>query len=470
MIYCGIDIGTTNTKGALLDPDGELIDTTNISTNQSDSDSKSIGWYDSFCSVLDYFSSKGHFSNDSIACSVTAQGGSFVLLDKKFNPVSRIYSWTEAAGANFAQSLIDSFGIKGYYHITGWQPGSWLMACKLKELISNKQIPETARHIATAADFIHSQIAGKFITDITAAQITGLCDFQKSAWNEKIVNWAGIDSSFLPRIANDLSILCDNVQTKWGKVSFTTSSHDQYAAMQAAGLKKDTEAMLATGTAWVINARNSQPAFDDNSFMTHPGRDLFADCFGNIIIAASDLSMPIGKGLDDLLARLDIDTQKLAQMEKDFGPDQIPAEAIDTDLLNKEAAIQNYPASLATRRYMEATASLVAFLFEQFQPARKNGRVVMTGGAVASSFWPQVIADLCATTVEAINFPEFTAYGAALHAKSAFEGKQSESTLLETAQSRSYKPAHAERYRRWYEQCQKPVFAKKILAKKMIKP
>lgn len=466
MIYCGIDIGTTNTKAVLIDSGGVLIDTANIS---ADFGAESVGWYESFCGIFDYFDSKGHFSDNSIVCSITTQGGSFVLLDGKFDPVSRVYSWTENAGPDSVQSLIDSFGIKQYYHITGWQPGSWLMASKLKELVSKSQIPENTRYIATAADFIHSQIAGKLITDITNAQITGLCDFQNCRWDEKILKWAGIDSSFLPRIADDLSILFDNVQTRWGKISFATSSHDQYAAMEAGGLEKDTEAMLATGTAWVINGRNSRPLFDDNSFMTHPGKDLFAGCFGNIIIAASDVSTPIGKGLDELLKRLDIDKQKLGQMEKDFGPAQLPSEGIDTDLL-KEATIQKCGSSLAVRRYMEATASLVVFLLEQFQPARKNGRIVMTGGAVASSFWPQVIADLCGTSVEAIAFPEFTAYGAALGAKAAFEGKQSDSRLLEMAQSRCYEPICAEQYQRWYEQCQKPIFVKKILDKKMLKP
>ena len=39
--------------------------------------------------------------------------------------------------------------------------------------------------------------------------------------------------------------------------------------------EKDKEVMLATGTAWVINGRNSIPLFDDRTFISHPGKDFF---------------------------------------------------------------------------------------------------------------------------------------------------------------------------------------------------
>ena len=158
------------------------------------------------------------------------------MLDEKFDPVSRAYSWTKNADDNTIEDMISAFGTEQYYHLTGWEPSKWLMAGKIKDLISKKQIPEYTRYIATVPDFIHSRIAGEFITDITNAQITGLCDFQNTIWDEEILNWVGIDNTLLPKIADNLSILFDNVKTKWGKISFATSSHDQYAAMQAAGL------------------------------------------------------------------------------------------------------------------------------------------------------------------------------------------------------------------------------------------
>jgi len=455
-IFCGIDLGTTNTKAVLIGRDGNLVETENISAPQKKADADITDWYKCFCDILDRLAAKGYFSDSNIVCSITAQGGSFVLLDEKFAPASRVYSWTENASNDAVQSLINSIGSLPYYHLTGWEPDSWLMACKLKDLVSKKQFPENARYISTVPEFIFSQLLGEFVTDITNAQITGLCDFQNARWDEKILNWVGVDNTFLPHITDSLSIIFDKVQTKWGKISFATSSHDQYAAMQTAGLENDKDVMLGTGTAWVINGRNSKPLFDDKNFISHPGKDLFENCFGNIIITGTIVGH-IGKGLDDLLEQCDIDKLSLAQIEKSFGQEHLPDEAIDIDFL-KGTALSGYESPLAVRRYMEGTASLIAFLLEQFQPEENSSRVIMSGGAVAGGFWPQVIADLCDTTVDTIIFPEFTAYGAALYAKSAFESERCDSRLLEIAETRKYEPMYANQYQHWYRQYQKPMF------------
>ena len=450
MVFCGIDIGTTNTKAVLIDSDGILLDRVSIVEKSPQAGIETVVWHKHFCDIFDYFASKGHFSDNKVICSITTQGGSFVLLDKKFNPISRAYSWTESADDNTVRDMTDILGIKEYYHITGWEPSRWAMACKIKDLVSKKHLPENTRYIATVSDFIHSQITGKFVTDITNAQITGLCDFQKAGWDEKILNWVGINNSFLPKIAANLSILFDDVQTQWGKISFATSSHDQYAAMQAAGLAKDKEVMLGTGTAWVINARTSRPVFDDCNFIAHPGRDVFEGCFGNII-GTGLMTKPMGKGLDELLAKFDLTTKQLGNMEKEFDPEDFPKEAVITD------NIKDTVSTRAIKRYMEASGSLVAFLLEKFQ-YKKGGRIIMSGGAAMSRFWPQVIADLCGLAVETVNFPEFTAYGAALHAKSAFQGKQSTSNLLDMVESRHYEPLGTNQYQPWHKHYQKPMF------------
>jgi sugar (pentulose or hexulose) kinase len=457
MIFCGIDIGTTNTKAVLIDSEGALIDRVSL----DDELSKTTNWYEHFCFIFDYFASRGHFTHRKVVCSITTQGGSFILLDEKFNPVSRAYSWTETADDGIAEDMASTFGAERYYRMTGWEPLSWLMTCKLKNLVSRKQMPENMRYIATVSGFIHSKVAGEFITDITNAQITGLCDFQKSCWDEKILNWAGIDKSFLPKIADKLSILFEDVRTKWGKISFATSSHDQYAAMQAAGLVRDKQVMLGSGTAWVINVRTSSPVFDN----CHPGRDIFEGGFGGIITTGK----PIGRGLDELLAGFNLTPKQLDGMEKNFNRNDFPTEAVSADNIK-----ETEPAK-ATQRYMETTGSLIAFLLENFNekhsfilPAKagirfeKGNTVIMSGQAAMSTFWPQVIADLCGLAVEAVNFPEFTAYGAALHAKSAFEGKWCDSNLLNIAGAKRYEPLCSDQYQQWHKRYQKPMYEKKL--------
>ena len=446
MVFCGIDIGTTNTKAVVLDCEGNLLDRVNIAA-QDQRDAKT--WYEHFCRVMDYFASRGHFTGQETACSVTAQGGTFVLLDDSFKPVSPAYSWTLKAGKGIAEDLVNYFGEQEYYHLTGWRPGFWLAVCKLRELALNGDIPGNTRFIASVPDFIYSQITGKLITDITSAQITGIADFERAQWNAKVMEWTGIEHKLLPPINDKLEIVFDKVATRWGKISFFTSSHDQYAAMQAAGLEPDKGVMLGTGTAWVINGRSSEAIYDNESFLIHPGRDLYSDCFGYIITLGQT-----GRGFDSLLERFGLEGGDLGGIENTFGDDERPCKAIEVDVFSGEMASEG-SAGLTIRRYMEWAGSVVAFVLERFELTSGRGQIVMSGVATRSRFWPQVVADVCGITVQAIDFAEFTAYGAALHAMGGISGKTSWRHPPNGIEMQIYEPKNVVEYRQWYLEYQK---------------
>ncbi|MHC4394299.1 MAG: FGGY family carbohydrate kinase [Planctomycetota bacterium] len=453
MVFCGLDIGTTNTKAVVLDCEGNLLDCVSIVAAEQ-RDAKT--WYEHFCQVLDYFASRGHFSGQEISCSVTAQGGTFVLLSDNFNPVSPAYSWTAKAGSGVVEDLADCFGEQKYYHLTGWEPGFWLAVCKLRELVRDGDIPENARFVASVPDFIYSQMTGELITDITNAQITGIADFDKAQWSVKVADWTGIEHKSLPPISDALEVVFDKVQTKWGKVSFVTSSHDQYAAMQAAGLEPDRGVMLGTGTAWVINGRSNKAVYDDENFLIHPGRDLYRDCFGYIVTLGQT-----GRGFDRLIERFGLEGNDLGGIESTFGDDELPCKAIEVDVLSGEIASESN-ASLTIRRYMEWAGSVVAFVLERFELTSGQGQILMSGGAAKSRFWPQVIADICGITVQAIDFPEFTAYGAALHAMAGASGKMNWRQLPGGIEARIYEPKCAVEYRQWYLEHQKASLTKSL--------
>ena len=88
----------------------------------------------------------------------------------------------------------------------------------------------------------------------------------------------------------------------------------------------------------------------------------------------------------------------------------------------------------------------------------------MTGGATASSFWPTAISNICNMEVEAVDFPEFTAYGAALFAKEAVNESISVG-WPESARVKLYSPKHSDKYRQWYEGHQKTIIEKEFLSK-----
>lgn len=448
MVFCGIDIGTTSTKAVVLDRDGQVLDDVAFPVPTGAGDAAQVYWHEHFCRAMDHFASRGRFRDEEIACSVTGQGGSFLLTNDRYQPVSRACSWTELAEEAAVRDLIDTLGEAAYYRAAGWPPHGWLAACKLRQIVERRQLPRDARWIVTVPDFIYAQFTSNFATDITSAQITGLADFQGSRWSREIAAWAGVREELLPKIALRLGIIAENVRTAWGKMTFVTGSHDQYAAMEAAGLEQDKSVMLGTGTAWVINGRTGRPLFDGQRFLIHPGRDLHPDCYGFIVTL-----WQIGAGFDKLLRRLGVTA---AQLEDRLGRLEMPSEtvSVDVDLGTVEPTED---AALAVRRYMEWAGSVVVHALGQCGLARGLEKIVVTGGAMQSRFWPQVIADLCDLTVEAVGYPHFTAYGAALHAREAVLGPRPSHRFPGAVTVRTYAPQEAARYRCWYHDVQEPM-------------
>jgi len=447
MVFCGIDIGTTSTKAVVLDRDGRVIDETTLAAPATGE----AYWHEHFCQVLDFFASRGRLQGEEIVCSVTGQGGSFVLTDEASHPVGGACSWTELAEEAIVRDMVDMFGEAGFYRLTGWPPHGWLAACKLRQRIERKQVPESVRHVATVPDFVYAQLTGELCTDITSAQITGLADFQGRRWGRDILAWAGVSEGLLPPIEPGLGVLKEGLRTRWGKLTLVTGSHDQYAAMEAAGLVKDTSVMLGTGTAWVINGRTSRPLFDDRRFRTHPGADLHPDCSGFIVTL-----WQIGAGFDRLLSRLGVTHASLAGLEDSLTDADVPRTCVKVDL-DTGAVEPAADAALSVRRYMEWSGSVVAHALDSCGLSQGVEKIVVAGGAMSSRLWPQIIAEVCGLTVEAVDCPPFTAYGAALHARDTLLGPLKPHRFPSTAAVRTCTPRHPREYRAWYQDCQKPM-------------
>ncbi len=451
MLFCGFDIGTTSTKAVLLDDDGQVIDEASLPAPEGPADAMPVYWHEHLCRIMDLFADRGRFAGQEIACSVTGQGGSFVLADHQYRPVSGACSWTALADTETVADLTRWLDEMEYYHKTGWPPHGWLAACKLKQMVEQGRVPREACCIATVPDFIYAQLLGGLVTDITSAQISGLADFPWLQWSREILEWVGIDERWLPEIATSLEVLAEEVETPWGDMTLVTGSHDQYAAMEAAGLEKDTSVMLGTGTAWVIDGRTSEPLFDDERFLIHPGQDLRPDCYGLIVTL-----WQIGAGFDKLLKRLRVPQASLAELEETFARVGMPQGPIRVDL-DAGTVEPTVGAAMSVRRYMEWAGSTVAHALDGCGLGQRLEKIVATGGAMASRFWPQVIADVCGLTVEAVEYPPFTAYGAALHAREALLGSLRSHRFPDAATVRTYSPRQSQEYQAWYRTFQQPM-------------
>jgi glycerol kinase len=209
--------------------------------------------------------------------------------------------------------------------------------------------------------------------------------------------------------------------------------------------------ILGTGTAWVINGRTSRPLFDDRRFAIHPGTDLHPDCCGFIITL-----WQIGAGFDKLLSRLGVTHGSLPELEDAVTKTDVPRAYVAVDL-DTGVVVPAGDAALSVRRYMEWSGSVVAHALDDCGLRRGLEKIVVTGGAMSSRLWPQTIAGVCDLIVEAVECPQFTAYGAALHAREALLGPLKPHRFPSTATVRTYTPQRSHEYRVWYQDHQKPM-------------
>jgi len=439
MFYCGIDIGTTNTKAVLVHEDGRVLKRLIYSylptKNIHRFDAKQ--WCTIFCDIVEKFNSES--IGQELIVSITSQGASFVLLDKATNPIDFAWPWTGQANLDTVKELARDLGDVKYYNATGWQPLEFLMPCKIREYI--RKTGRSFKYLVTVPDYITAQLTGKAITDATNAQMTGFYDINSQSWREDFVKWAGCEMNTMSAVKNSVGVEFENVKTKSGRISLVTSSHDQYAAMEATGTGIGT-IMLGTGTAWVINGKSREPVYDDENFSIHPGRDTDGG-FGFICTMG-----PVGRSFDIVLNTLGLSYSQVDTISSNHDFFESPIGAIIIEPDGKTSAE-------AVKQFMLGVASLVRFNIERLSIKDCMQKLVMTGGATANSGWCQMIADVCGVTVEAMDFPELTAYGAAMIAKRGASQKAFASDSCEFNRV-IYEPVNRNLYK-WYDNYQREI-------------
>jgi sugar (pentulose or hexulose) kinase len=434
MFFCGIDIGTTNTKGVLLDQEGDLLSRISIPNPK---DSAGVFWYTQFCKIMNGLSHDPAFKTHDVYCSITSQGGSFVLTDEKFRPVSSMHLWTDhQIGQTHANNYLQEHGQDTFYRLTGWHVSGIRPIFKLKGIDKLSY-----SRVAFVPDFIYSQLTGQLVTDITSAQMSGLYDFENKCWNKELIEWSGVDRMRLPGVCTSMQVIFPNVKTPWGRLNLVTSSHDQYAAMNAVELKVDKDIMLGCGTAWVVNSRRSWPIYDMGKATLHPGRDIATEHYGNISV----IGIGLGKGFQDMLGSLGVDYLQMEKMETELRSISLFERSFPNS--DDDGRTQK---SLVIKYYMEWMAAMVRHHLSQYGLMDGLNEIILTGGAAGSRVLPQILADMCGIKVKAIIFPELTAYGAARHAAQA-AGIRFEKRIGDIAESKIYYPGNRPLYKQWIE-------------------
>lgn len=245
----GIDVGTTSLKAVLFDEYGTTIKTvvkdyTLIVSGDLVEFPVEQYWM-LLSEALDEISKEYRIS----AMSIDTQCETMIVTDAAGKALTNAIVWLDNRAVRQAETLKEHFGLQTVYEVTG-QPeitATW-PACKLLWLKENcPDIWPKIDKIFLLEDYLLYRLTGKFVTERTLQSSTIYYDIRTGTWWKEMLDYIGISSSQLPRLAG-----CGELIGEYNGIPVATSAMDQVAGAIGAGIVKKGLVSEMTGTTMVI--------------------------------------------------------------------------------------------------------------------------------------------------------------------------------------------------------------------------
>jgi xylulokinase len=423
--FIGIDIGTTNIKGAAYSSDGNIVSNANISyqsysPKENYHEQNPEDWVNGFIEVLKKLLINPDINENLKAISISTQGGTVIPVDKDFNPLCRAITWLDRRGTYlFARD--ESLKEKNirFYQKTGWRLDSNVSFLPLLWLKENKiDIFDKIYKIFYVNDYVYKKITGISYQDPSNSSISLFYNIIEGRWDDEITSLLGFTRDNFSTVKNPgekIGYLDKKISKELGiknKVLIINGSHDQYCVGIGSGVLNKDEILLATGTAWVIFKMLDKPLIDSKKFFAS-GRftvadDKMNDKFGliySIPAAGASLKwfatnlMDLGNE-DKLFKIIDENTDCLVKIKNNiiFYPYLTGAYGPDFNV-SRKASFLNVEMGHNYLDLIKAIMEGVGFQIKKILAVLKEkgisyGSIKMTGGGAKSKIWPQIIADI----------------------------------------------------------------------------
>jgi xylulokinase len=269
-----IDIGTQQTRAALVAPDGSLLD---WAGSGIDLCAPSPGWAEQdpevwwSTTVANILTLTGRHPDASVAAvAVGAQMHSVVPLDATGNPLaSRVGIWSDKrAAAQVAQfatrpDAARLSGLAANVPLPAWV-GFKMAWCRVEQ----PDLYERAKTFLVAKDFLNLRLCGEVATDPSEASGTFLVDAATGEWSPELVDALGLDVRLLPPIVGSASVVgrvLPEVSNATGIRSGTpvvTGGGDMLCQLLAVGLTRPGRLAEVAGTGSIVAAYGAEACPD----------------------------------------------------------------------------------------------------------------------------------------------------------------------------------------------------------------
>lgn len=279
-LYLGLDVGTTGAKALLCREDGRVLGR-GYSGYELESypdgrvEQRAEDWAAGAVGAARQ-ALAGANPEAVRALSLSTQGASMTAVDSAGRALRPALTWMDGRASAEIAELTRALG-EGIYRRSGWPPMAALNAAKALWLRRNEpELFANADKFVTTIEYVNRFLCGEAVTDYTNAAIGQLFDINTLDWDGAALDAVGLSRERMPlalRAGTDLGCLTAEAADALGLRRSTrvyNGAHDQYCAAAGSGALGVGEALISTGTTWVVAAVGTKPVCSGSGVCTGP--------------------------------------------------------------------------------------------------------------------------------------------------------------------------------------------------------
>jgi len=263
-MYLIHDIGTTSLKTTLFDERGDevlrLEEPYEMHYPRNGwAEQEPLDWWNAVVKTTRAACRKG----TPVFIGLSSQRESFVLTDKKGEPLGRAITWLDRRAPAQVQAMVERFGSDYLRLNTGMMPDTTFTAPKLLWLRQNApELLAAAKCVLQAKDFIVMKLTGKPVTDPSLACRTMLFDQERMDWNDELVEFVGLDRSQLPEVRRSYEAVGEVINPELpGRMTVVLGGGDRQCEALGSSVS-NARAMESTGTTTNVSCISESPVND----------------------------------------------------------------------------------------------------------------------------------------------------------------------------------------------------------------
>lgn len=281
----GIDLGTTNIKGMVLDQQGQIMATASRQNdlilpgaNMVEQDA-GIWWQNAREIIRELTSAAGQeIVRHICGISISSQTVTLLPVDKSGRPLRNAIIWMDGRSEHELSHIIRTMGFDRFVSIVGGQPDAAFLPNKILWYKNHEpELFDKTYRILQASSYINYMLTGQMTMDMDQASRTQCLDINTLQWSDDIAQVIGVDFHALlpqPRPVNEvIGTVTARAAAETGLISgipVTAGASDAMASMYAMGLSRLGEAGESSGTSSLLFLGHNEASAPNLPLVTKP--------------------------------------------------------------------------------------------------------------------------------------------------------------------------------------------------------